>query len=255
MLARRLVALKEAAMVRFVPALSRFAAAAIAMSAAIVFADATPYFEGPDPSKMMMSNVAAAQADFLSQLSDYGIEDLESLSGSDPTLLFDGYVTGETGFSNGVNSFALYSVSGSNFLWDTEGDDDYIEFESPITAFGAYIVQGGDGSSLPPTSAPANEFSITIEDTTSSFSELVPIADLGPDWAFFNVIFVGVTSETPFNRVSFSESYDYDGLLFDDLIAGDLASLQRVAAVPEPTSLALIGASLMAVGVVRRRRR
>jgi hypothetical protein len=34
------------------------------------------------------------------------------------------------------------------------------------------------------------------------------------------VLFFGVTDTAPFNRVSFVETYDRDGLLYDDLIAG-----------------------------------
>jgi hypothetical protein len=68
---------------------------------------------------------------------------------------------------------------------------------------------------------------------------------LGPDWPFYNVIFFGVTDSQPFNRISFLESYDADGLLFDDLIAG--------TAVPEPGAGILVAVAWAALGLRRRR--
>lgn len=188
-----------------------------------VHAEVTPYFGGPDASKLTMTNSSAARNTFLAALSSYGVEDLEDNSGVNPTLTFGSTgVTATTGFSNGVNSLPTYAVSGQRFLWDTEGVDDWLQFSEPVTAFGSYIVQGGDGSSAPPISAPANRLTFTLQNTVLGTSKEVVIHDLGPDWPFYNVIFVGVTDTEPFDRISFHESYDYDGLLWDDLIAGQL---------------------------------
>jgi hypothetical protein len=111
-------------------------------------------------------------------------------------------------------------VSGSRFLYDSQTTDDWLQFSEPVTAFGSYIVQGGDGSSSPPFSAPPNRLTFTLQNTALGTSKEVVIQDLGPDWPFLNVIFVGITDTEAFDRISFHESYDYDGLLWDDLIVG-----------------------------------
>jgi hypothetical protein len=184
-------------------------------------AELIPYFGGPDESKLSLNTASSARAAFLATLASYGVEDLEARSGPNPLLSFGATgITATTGFSNGVNTQFAYSVSGLKFLWDTEGNDDYLQFSEPVTAFGSYVVQGGDGSSAPPTSAPSNVLTFRLENTLLGTSKAVAIQALGPDWPFYNVIFVGVTDTLPFNRISFHETYDYDGLLWDDLVAG-----------------------------------
>jgi hypothetical protein len=186
-------------------------------------ADVVSSFGGPAPSKLDLTIPNVARNAFLATLSSFGIEDMEDLSGQNPTLTFGATgVTAATGFSNGVNTQFAYSVSGTNFLWDAEGVNDWLQFSEPVTAFGGYIVQGGDGSSAPPTSAPPNKLTFRLENTALGTTKDVVIGDLGPDWAFYNVVFVGVTDSEPFDRISLVESYDYDGLLWDDLIAGAL---------------------------------
>jgi len=189
----------------------------------------TTYFGGPAPSKLDLTNPNVARSAFLATLSSYGVENLEGLAGQqNPTLTFGSTgVTAATGFPSGVNTQFAYSVSGTNFLYDSQGDatggfNDWLQFSQPVTAFGSYIVQGGDGSSAPPVSAPPNKLTFRLENTTLGTSKDVVISDLGPDWPFYNVVFVGITDATPFNRISLVESYDYDGLLYDDLIAGNL---------------------------------
>ena len=198
--------------------------AAWVMIATTSHAAVMTYFGGPDASKLALSNASAARNNFLAALSVSGVEDLEDLAGQqNPTLTFTGTkLTAQTGFANGVNSQFAYSTSGFNFLWDTEGVDDWLQFSAPVTAFGSYIVQSGDGSSAPPTSAPPNRLTFRLENTALGTSKEVVVHDLGPDWAFYNVIFVGVTDTEPFDRISIDESYDHDGLLWDDLVAGHL---------------------------------
>jgi hypothetical protein len=187
-------------------------------------ATVTTYFGGPAASKLDLTNTNVARNAFLATLSSFGVENLEGLAGQqNPTLAFGATgVTAATGFSNGVNSQFAYSVSGTNFLWDTEGVNDWLQFSQPVTAFGSYIVQGGDGSSAPPVSTPPNKLTFRLENTAQGTSKDVVVSDLGPDWAFYNVVFAGVTDSDPFDRISLIESYDYDGLLWDDLIAGFL---------------------------------
>jgi hypothetical protein len=198
------------------------AVAASLIWAATARAELATYFGGPDPSKLSLNLASNARAAFLATLTTNGVEDLEDLGGQqNPTLAFGATgISATTGFSNGVYSLFTYSVSGTNFLWDTEGVDDSLEFSEQVTAFGSYIVQGGDGASAPPANTPPNELTFRLENTLLGTSKEVSIQALGPDWPYYNVIFVGVTDTQPFNRISFHESYDYDGLLWDDLVAG-----------------------------------
>lgn len=180
------------------------------------------YFGGPDSSKLSLAAASGARDDFIAALSGFGVENLESLGGQqNPTLTFGATaLTATTGFTNGVFNQFPFSVSGTNFLWDADGANDWLQFSQPVTAFGSYLVQAGDGSSAPPTSTPANTLTFRLENTALASSKDVVVAQLGPDWPFYNVVFVGVTDSEPFDRVSLIESYDHDGLLWDDLIAG-----------------------------------
>jgi prepilin-type N-terminal cleavage/methylation domain-containing protein/prepilin-type processing-associated H-X9-DG protein len=175
------------------------------------------YF-GRDASKLDLTAANGARQEFLASLETYGVENFESLSGrQNPTLTFGTTgITANTGFSNGVFSQFAYAVSGLNFVWDTAGVNDWLEFSAPITAFGSYFVQGGDG--------PANTFSVRLENTLAGSSKEVPIHTLGPNWPFYNVFFFGVTDTEPFNRVALIETHDNDGILLDDLIAGHLSA-------------------------------
>lgn len=192
---------------------------------AIACAAPTVYFGGPDESKLSLAAASAQRAAFLGSLSSYGVEDLEGLAGqANPTLDFSPTgVAASTGFSNGVFSQPVYAVSGTCFLWDSDGADDWLQFSEPITGFGSYIVQSGDGASAPPSSRPPNVLTFHLENTQLGTTKDVVVQSLGPDWPFYNVVFVGVTDAEPFDRISFHESVDFDGLLWDDLIVGHVA--------------------------------
>jgi hypothetical protein len=219
------------------------------LSAASIEAGVVVYFGGPDNSKLDLTQptslVTPVRNSFLASLSSFGSEDFETLSGPNPNLTFGATgITGTTNFPGGVNSFALYAVSGNNFLLDNDGLNDSITFSAPISAFGTYIVQSGDGSSAPPTSAPPNNLTLRLENTLLNTTKDIFIRALGPDAPFFNVIFVGVTDTDPFNRISFLETYDTDGILFDDVIVG---------AVPEPNAGLMV--LLASLALARRSRR
>jgi prepilin-type N-terminal cleavage/methylation domain-containing protein/prepilin-type processing-associated H-X9-DG protein len=189
---------------------------ALALFAPDALGTITTYIGGPDQSKQSMTSSLAARANFVAALASYDVEDLETLGGQvNPTLSFESAeLTATSGFANGVNSFFLHAISGNNFLWDKEGVADWLLFSEPITAFGTFISQGGDG--------PANNLTLRLENTLLGTSKDVVIGTLGPSDPFYNVRFIGVTDTLPFDRISFIESHDNDGLLFDDLIAGFL---------------------------------
>lgn len=217
----------------------------------------TTYFSGPDTSKAVLgtgaSIVMPVRNSFLSTLSSFGIEDLESIPGGtlNPTLTFgatgiSGTMSGQAGQA-GVQTFLLFAVSGNNFLNDYDGGGgpppvgfhDFILFSEPVTAFGSYITNGGDGD--------VNSLSFRLENSQLGTNKVVSIAELGPNWSFSNVIFVGLADTDPFDRISFIETNDNDGLLFDDLIAGN------VFMVPEPGSSMAIAIATACLARYRRR--
>lgn len=211
---------------------------------------ATQTFYGQDISKTLgLVNSPAAEAAFLATLSSYGTETLDSIPGftPDPTLTFSPLgITAASNFDF-VAPFPPLAVSAPNLLLDdgppdASGDpvDDTLTLSAPVTAFGAYFVNAGDSDT-------ANTLTLLLENTQLGTSETVTLGPLGPNWAQDNVLYFGVTTAgNPFDKITIRESFDFDGMLLDNLTVG--------FAVPEPSTglLALAGAA--ALLLARRRR-
>ena len=77
-----------------------------------------------------------------------------------------------------------------------------------------------------------NPTTVILRDTVNNLEQSV-LVQIGPDWGFYNVLFLGLQSpEFAFNQVEIQESIDLaDGVLYDNIVAGF---------VPEPGSLALV---------------
>ncbi|MBX7167859.1 MAG: PEP-CTERM sorting domain-containing protein [Pirellulales bacterium] len=213
-------------------------------------ADAAPtvFFNGFDNSKAALTNSNAARDSLVATLSSYGVETLDdpALNGVvDPPLAFPG--TGITGTSDFdfVVTFATFAVSGANALLDKGPDDrgtpfsDVMTFSEPVTAWGSYFVQGGDGN--------ANTLTFRLENTLLGTSKDV-MQPIGDHWPFTNVFYFGVTDTDPFNRVTMIESNDNDGILLDNILVG------QVRAVPEPSTWVLLGTGLATLALIHRRR-
>jgi hypothetical protein len=105
-------------------------------------------------------------------------------------------------------------------------------FNRHITAFGIYVIQGGDEGIPPSATNNDNPTIFRLSDTVANTSMDVPV-QIGPGWGFNNVFFLGLTETVPFNQVSIVESADVvDGMTYDNLVAG--------FAIPEPGSLMLL---------------
>lgn len=217
-----------------------------AMAAPIVY-----YNDVPDESNLDLTNSLAARNAFLATLSSFGEDNLDGdthfAGEEDPPLSFGAtLITATTNF-NFIVGLSFYAASGDNSLYDTgivggQPTPDTILFNKPITAFGAYYVQGGDDVK--------NTFTFTLENTILGTSKTVS-RTIGPDWPFFGVNFFGFTDTDPFNKLTLTETEDVDGLIFDNFLAG------YVAPVPEPSTLLLsgVGAALVAIAHRRRLRR
>jgi hypothetical protein len=184
------------------------------------------YF-GLDASKQDLTNANAARSDFVATLDSFVVETMESLSGqTDPTVFAGTPFHAATDFDQVFGVFA-FSVSGNNALLDQgppsaegPGFDDWVQFSQPITAFGSYFAQGGDGL--------ANNLTLRLENTTLGTSKDVSLT-LGPGAPFLNIFFFGVTDTDPFDRVTMIETVDYDGMLLDDMVTGFVAPLPTVS--------------------------
>ena len=137
------------------------------------------------------------------------------------------------------------AVSGNNVLLDQGGKSpsdpglpDVFSFSEPITAFGSYLANAGDGG--------VNTLILLLENTQLGTIKTVTVGSRGPNLGFDATVYFGVTDTAPFNRVSMVESFDYDGILLDNVTAGH---------VPEPSTIVLLVGGIAALGLSRLRRR
>lgn len=231
-----------------------FALVVLAVCASTAHAAPVTYYsqdaEGnfaPDDHKTAPTRSNAAESAFLAVLHNYGVNDLESYANNaaNPILTFGSTgVTAET--SGKIIQFPALTF-GDKGLLDAGPAvptgptvNDVFSFSAPITAFGSYFLQGGDGN--------PNTFTLRLENTLVSpaTSVDVVVATLGPGKPFDNVFYFGVTDTNPFNQVTLLESLDYDGMIADNITIGF---------IPEPSSFALLSGGAAMIGLALRRQR
>jgi hypothetical protein len=197
-------------------------------------------------------NASAARASFLANLVGVGTENFESFAdetGAPLTLTFPGSSgsitatlngTGQTNeVTSGTNGFGRYPTSG-NMYWES-GSQFLINFSAPVAAFGFYGIDIGDfNGQLTVTRNSGSVTTFTVPNTVSGSGG--------------SVLFWGIIDSTdPFTQVTFGNTAaGTDVFGFDDMTIGDP---EQVNIVPEPGTYALLGAGLLAVGLLRRRSR
>ncbi len=192
----------------------------------------TVFFDRDDSTGFMSSfpNSQAKFNQFTASLSSFGVDNVDTAIGLSPTLTFG--ATGITATTQGVlaQNAPGFQIGAQALLeHDAAGFpqvNTVFNFSQYITAFGAYVIQGGDGANNNPTT-------FRLRNTSNSSFIDVPVNPLGPGWGLDNAFFLGVAGADPFNQVEILESVDFnDGMLLDNIVAG--------GAVPEPGSLVLM---------------
>lgn len=192
----------------------------------------TVFFDRDDSTGFMSSypNSLAKYNLFTSSLSTFAVDDVDTAVGVNPTLTFGG--SGILAFTQGVlaQNAPGFQIGAQALLeLDSAGFpqvNTMFTFNTYITSFGTYVIQGGDAANNNPTT-------FRLRDTATNAFVDVPVNPLGPGWGLDNAFFLGVTDTTPFNQVEILETTDFnDGMLLDNIVAG--------GAVPEPGSLVLL---------------
>lgn len=203
----------------------------------------TVFFDRDD-STAAMTNSLAKFNEFTATLASYGVDNIETAVGPNPNLTFGS--TGITAATQGVVAqpdpgFGIAIDAQSLLELDAAAPgqvNTLFTFSQHITAFGLFVIQGGDGANN------SNPTTFRLRDAVANTFVDVPV-QVGPDWGFNNVFFLGVTDTVPFNQVEILEAADVnDGMLYDNIVAG---------MVPEPASLSLV--TMLGVCLMARRSR
>jgi hypothetical protein len=188
-------------------------------------------FFGRDDSTKFMTSFPNSQAkfnQFTATLNSFGVDNVETAVGVNPTLSFG--ATGITAATQGVIAQSAPGFQiGAQALLELDAAapgqvNTMFTFNQSINAFGLFVIQGGDGGNNNPTT-------FRLRDTSDNSFVDVPV-QVGPGWGTSNVFFLGVHGAAAFDEVEIIEAGDLaDGMLYDNIVAGF---------VPEPGSLPLL---------------
>jgi PEP-CTERM motif len=196
----------------------------------------------------------AARTSFVSALGTVGVENFESYGVGTPpaSLSFTGsgvtatatYAAGES--INNVPDNGAFATSGTHYL-DSQGvRDDHLVFSSPVAGIGFYVTDISDGGTAP------DQISVVATlagGGTKTFTTSVTTGNSNANVLFFGV--VGTDPSELFSGVEILNTFSTEGDVhgIDDITVG------LTTAVPEPSSLLMLGIGLAGLAGNRWRRR
>lgn len=226
--------------------------AALLVGAAQVAAAPITYFgEDTSTSGTLGPNSSGARANFLSGLEGVGNENFESFASGEDTPLdlsfpgssgnLEATLTGTGEITNSAG-FGRFATSGVNFLEVTTGSF-VIDFDNPVSAFGFNGIDIGDFV--------VEQMSLTLTDIAGATSSLVVPHTLDlSNYAQATLFFGFIDQSQSYSRIEFTNAGGDDVFAFDDMVIGDAG--QVATPVSEPSTFALLGLGLLALGLKRR---
>jgi len=242
-----------------------WSSAFVIATAAAASATAAPqiYFaENLAPNGTVTGTPVAARTSFLSNLIGVGNEGFEppqtpntgvdkaivQFKGSGGSSIEATLQGGGFGIVNSTGDppdLGRFNTTPNGEQWWLSGEPFSITFDTPISAFGFYGTDIGDFN---------GQLTIDLQDQAGNVTQQVVNNEVdGPSGSLLFWGFIDPTVK--YTRITFGNTAPgYDGFGFDDMVVGDLGQIKPPNGVPEPFSLALVGAALLGVLATRRRR-
>jgi hypothetical protein len=229
-----------------------------------VLAGFTTFFgidEGTGTPPTALVNSQTAHNSFVGALTGVGVENFDAKAlNAFPTALVFGptSITATATTNDAAHNFVnngtpngAFATSGTQFLYqdgtNPAGNDNTVTFSAAVAGVGMYVTDINDGTN------PVDQLQlvVTLSDaSTQTFTTNNFLNDTNADVFFFGVVSSDPSLKIASVRILNTAPDQGDAFGIDDLTIG------TAAAVPEPASLALLGAGALglAAGNVRRRR-